>query len=106
MSKSDLENQLRFEILALYIDQPSIEYKIKGSGRNFRWDFGWEKQKLLVEVQGGTWMDKSGHNTGGGLHRDYEKNNLAVLHGYRVLYFDAEMIKSGVAIQTIKEVLE
>ena len=46
---------------------------------------------------------KSGHTTGGGLQRDYVKNNLAVLEGYPVFYFDAEMVHGGEAMATVTE---
>lgn len=78
-------------------------------GRKFRWDFHIEPD-LLVEVQGGTWnYDKktrqfrpSGHNTGPGLDRDYEKTAVAVAHGYRVIQTSTKQVKSGQAIEWIK----
>ena len=73
------------------------------NGRKYRWDF--LVGSILVEIQGGTWT-KGGHSTGKGLHRDYEKNNAAVLAGWRVLYFDGEMVRSGAALGTVQSYLE
>jgi very-short-patch-repair endonuclease len=61
--------------------------------------------KLLIEVQGGIWI-KSGHSTGTGITRDCEKNNFAVQHGWRVLYFTGDMVKSGEALQVIEKELK
>ena len=72
------------------------------NGRKYRWDF--LVGSILVEIQGGTWT-KGGHSTGKGLHRDYEKNNAAVLAGWRVLYFDAEMVRSGAALGTVQDMM-
>ena len=60
-------------------------------GRKFRWDFCWKSARLLVEINGGTFT-KGAHSTGTGLRRDYEKNNLAQLAGWRCLMFDGEMV--------------
>ena len=98
--KSELEAALEWHLKAAGIEYQR-EYKAI-VGRGFRWDF--RINDLLIEVQGGTWI-KGGHTTGKGLARDYQKNNLAVLAGWRVLYFDAEMVTSGKALATIQRAL-
>ena len=46
--------------------------------RKFRFDFCWPEAKVAVEMAGGIWArEKSGHSSGRGLERDYEKLNLA-----------------------------
>lgn len=79
------------------------------AGRRFRFDFVIgepDKDRLLVEVQGGIWMrGKSGHSSGRGLARDYEKYNLAVLQGWRVLLMTREMIESGRAVSLVAQAL-
>ena len=42
--------------------------------RRFRFDFAHLPTRTAIELQGGIWV-KSGHNTGTGLLRDYEKLN-------------------------------
>ncbi len=104
MSKSDLEDTLAFQLDALGLTGYVREYQaIKG--RKFRFDFAWLEQRLLVEVNGGTYT-QGAHSTGQGIARDYEKANLAVLQGWRVLSFDGKAIKSGEAVEVIRQALE
>ncbi len=106
MSKSDLEDTLAFQLDALGLTGYVREYQaIKG--RKFRFDFAWTapNHRLLVEVNGGTYT-KGAHSTGQGIARDYEKANLAVLRGWRVLLFDGKSVKSGEAVETIRKALE
>lgn len=70
--------------------------------RKFRFDFCWVEERIAVEIQGGTWA-KGAHSSGKGLQRDFEKNNLAVLLGWRVYYFDTNAVTSGEAINFMKE---
>lgn len=86
-------------------------------GRKFRWDFACEhSQKMplgncrrlvtvLVEVQGGVYMRRGGHNTGAGITRDCEKACLAAVHGYRVLPVTTEQVRSGQALIWIEQAL-
>lgn len=62
--------------------------------RRFKMDFAWVKQRVAVEIQGGTYMGKSAHNTGKGLSRDYEKNNLAIQNGWVIIYLDSKAINN------------
>ena len=73
-------------------------------GRRFRFDFAWRKERLLVEINGGTYS-KGAHSTGTGINRDYEKGNLAVLNGWRVLSFDTKQVKSGAALEMVEQIL-
>ena len=104
MSASQLEAELALQIKALGLPGPIREYQaIKG--RKFRFDFAWPGHKLLVEVNGGTYT-QGAHSTGRGIARDYEKANLAVLQGWRVLTFDGKVVKSGEAVEVIRQALE
>ena len=72
----------------------------------YEWDFLWRAPiKLLVEIQGGVWMEKGGHNTGKGIERDVKKNNLAVMRGYDCLYYTTKMVKDGIAFNEIEKYL-
>lgn len=94
------------DMLAEMLDQESIKYyrEIKPFfARKFRWDFAIHttgSSSILIEVHGQIWK-KGGHSSGGGITRDAEKLNAAVLAGYRPLVFTPEHIKSGYAILTI-----
>ena len=72
-------------------------------GRRWRWDFAWPEARLLGEVQGGIWKPHTGHTSGTGLTRDYEKHNAATLAGWRVLYVTGKMIADGSALRMILE---
>lgn len=104
MPNSTLEYLLEHQIRALELPVPEREFRAIPT-RKFRWDFAWPEHKLLVEVNGGTW-GKGGHSTGAGIARDYEKNNLANLAGYRCLIFTGAMVESGEAVDMIAKCLE
>lgn len=62
--------------------------------RRFKHDIAFPGAKVAVEIQGGTFMRRSAHNTGVGLHRDYEKHNLTVKEGWTMVYFDTIHLKN------------
>ena len=103
MNKSELELELLFHLRAVGLDVPVREYRAI-PGRRFRFDLAWPEKKLLVEVQGQIWK-KGGHSSGVGIMRDHEKNNLAVINGYRVLYVNGNTIRSGEAVTEIETAL-
>jgi very-short-patch-repair endonuclease len=76
----------------------------KGTGRRFLGDLVWPAHRLLVEVDGGTWV-RGRHTTGVGFERDCVKQNLAVLNGYRVLRVTGGHVKNGMAVQWIADAL-
>jgi hypothetical protein len=73
-------------------------------GRKFRADFAFNK--IIVEINGGTWMQKSGHSTAKGIQRDYEKSNAAQLAGFIYLQFIPDEVYNMIAIDTVKKLLE
>ena len=62
--------------------------------RKWRADFKIAEHDILIEVEGGTWST-SRHTSGVGYRNDCEKYNTAVLLGYRVLRFTADMVRDG-----------
>ena len=76
------------------------EYKFL-EDRKFRADFSIPSIRCLIEIQGGIYMDKSGHKSISGLKRDYEKSNLAQLAGWRYLQFTADDVEDGKAVDMI-----
>jgi len=83
----------------------------KALKRRFRFDFAWPDQMVAAEVDGGRYMvrrNKQGAMVPIGQHMseaDYEKLNLAVLLGWRVLRFSPQMIRTGKALKVLEEVL-
>ena len=73
--------------------------------RKFRWDF-FISPDLLIEVQGGVWnFGKSGHSSGAGITRDAEKSSLAVTYGFRPITATTAQVKSGEALEWIKQAI-
>lgn len=80
-------------------------------GLGYVWDFaihgkpffGETTHCLTVEVNGGLWLARSGHNSGSGLTRDYEKaNHLLAYRGIYTMHVAPEHIKDGRALGWIK----
>lgn len=96
------------ETLALHLRSVGIPFEREFKaieGRKFAWDFRIVDTNILIETQGGTWSSgKMGHNSGSGIKRDYIKNNLAIMAGWRVLYFTSDMITSGEALRTVEAI--
>ena len=103
MSASELEDIFAAQLDAVGLDGYAREYQAI-PGRRFRFDFCWVKERLAVEIQGGTYS-RGAHARPLGIKRDYEKGNLAVQFGWRVLQFDADMVKSGQALDFTEKML-
>ncbi|EIL2908420.1 hypothetical protein LLT35_001942 [Vibrio alginolyticus] len=100
---SALEQTLLFQIKAMGLALPEQEYRFHET-RRWRFDFAYPEQQLAVEVEGGTWAGGR-HTRGSGYEKDCEKYNEAALRGWSVLRFTGSMIKSGNAVETLKEAL-
>ena len=107
MSKSKLEEDLVFQIRACCLPTSVTQYRLPEiPERKHLWDFAFVEQRLLVDVQGGTWMPKGGHNTGQGIEDDCEKMALATMAGYRVMFVTGLQIKDGRAVEWIERALK
>lgn len=104
MSKSDLEAEFALQIRAMGLPEPVREYPAI-QGRRFRYDFCWGLERLLVEINGGTYT-KGAHSTGSGIARDYEKIRLAQDAGWTIYPFDGKAVKDGTAIEAVRKYLE
>lgn len=61
--------------------------------RKFRADIYIPSEKIIVEINGGQWVNGR-HNRGGvGYERDLEKMNTAQMYGFRYFQFTYEMLK-------------
>lgn len=65
--------------------------------RDFRADYCWPLQKIIVEQQG--FRD---HSTRKGLQRDYEKLNLAQAAGWKVFQFTPKQLASVETIEWLR----
>ena len=103
MIASELEDIFAAQLDAVGLDGYVREYQAI-PGRRYRFDFCWVKERLAVEINGGTYS-KGGHSSYLGIKRDYEKGNLAVQYGWKVLQFDADMVRSGQALEFTEKIL-
>lgn len=93
---SKLEEDLLFQIHCAKLPEPTREFRAI-PGRKFRWDFAWPEQRLLLEVQGGTW-GSGAHSGGAGASRDCEKHCLATIAGFYTFSVTSDQIRRGMAI--------
>jgi len=100
---SQLEDLFAFQLDAAGLTGYVREYQAI-PGRKFRFDFAFLRERLLVEINGGTY-NGGAHSRGVGLNRDYEKGNLAVIHGWRLLSFDTKQVKSGAALEVVEQLI-
>ena len=105
--KSHLESMLTQQIKILGLPEPTLEFRFakEAMGRQWRSDFAWPDQKILVEVEGGIWI-KGRHTRGKGFELDCRKYNAAAELGYKVFRFTSSMLYSGEAINTIERILK
>lgn len=98
----------QYRLFALHVGLgPGIKERLRSAGMNdYRFDFAWPDIKLAVEVNGGIWLKKGGHNTGRGIERDLQKSGAAMKLGWTVYSCTPAMIKSGDALQTIEILID
>lgn len=68
--------------------------------RDLELDFAWPAARVAVEVQG------MAHRIKGKFQRDIRKRALALLAGWRVLEVDGSAIKSGEAMEWLKQLVK
>ena len=110
--KSDYVAKLAFQIRAVGLPAPVREYRFYPK-RMWRADFAWPNQMLLVEYEGGVFMQSQKNSKGFGWHQskghmlgDMSKYNTAAMLGFRVLRYTANHVKSGQAIKEIEQALK
>ena len=101
--ESPLEILLAQQMKFAGLPEPEREYRF-APPRRYRADFAYPDEMLLIEVEGGVWTNGA-HVRGKHYTSDCSKYNLAATMGFRVLRFTGEMIKSGLALRTIEEVM-
>lgn len=74
--------------------------------RKWRFDFANTEHRIAVEIDGGIFGKKSGHNTGSGILRKMEKMNEAQRLGWRVFSFSTGQVSTGEAVNYLLEVLK
>jgi very-short-patch-repair endonuclease len=96
---AELKLMVRAKLLPAYVRE--FGFTIEGRKKPWRADFAWPEYKLMVEVDGGEFV-QGRHNRGGPRYQDdLRKGNRAAILGYTVLHFSTGMMDE--AITTIEE---
>jgi hypothetical protein len=74
-------------------------------GRKFRYDGAFPSERVVYDINGGTWNPRMRHSGGAGYEKDCEKHCLAVLAGWWPLVFTGKMVREGVAVDLLAMVL-
>lgn len=99
---SELEETFLIQLKCEKLPLPVREYKFHPT-RRWRFDFAWVEEKIAVEIEGAIWT-KSRHTTGSGFIKDMDKYNQAALLGWTLIRFAGDHIKSGHAIDLMKDI--
>lgn len=100
---SEGEATLWLHLKAAKLPLPAREFRF-APPRKWRADFCWPDRMLIVECEGGTWV-QGRHSRGQGFAKDTLKYNAAALLGYRVLRFTTEQVRDGLALDMIERAL-
>ena len=100
------ENALWLQLVACHLPLPARNVYWHPT-RRYHSEFVYTdaRDMLIIEVDGGIWLTKSGHTTGRGYERDRIRDAEALAMGYTVLRLTPGMISNGQAVQYIEKVL-
>lgn len=103
-SRSEAEEELAFQMLANGLP-PFTRQARFDKKRQYKADFLFDAQKLIVEVQGGTW-NGGRHVHPKGYEDDCERMILAQLNGFRIIYVTSDMVWDGRALSWIIKLID
>lgn len=102
---SELERLALATLTKAGLRPPEMQYYF-GRPRQWRADFAYPRERVMVEIQGGTWAKKrGGHSTGSGIQADMVKHNAAALLGWVVLCYSDHGIKDGSMVEDVRRAL-
>lgn len=88
--RTALLNRYGQDAPAAMVLHPEFEFHAQ---REWRIDFALPAQRLMVEIDGGTFSDeRTAHAWGTGITNDYDKQNAAVMAGWRPFRLATDMI--------------
>lgn len=86
---------------------PIRNFQFLKPARKLEMDFAWPDIKLGVEMQGGIYSrEKSGHSSIPGMKRDMEKNNLAQVNGWLLIWIEPNNVTKKNADQLQELLIE
>lgn len=98
--ETEAQDRLVQWVKDLHLPACTPNYPFMLPRRKFELDLAWPGWRLGVEVEGAIWTGGA-HGRGTGIERDMEKQNLAVLEGWRILRVTTRQAKSGSCIPMI-----
>jgi very-short-patch-repair endonuclease len=105
MSQSGFERNLEFQMKAVKLPKPEIQYRF-AAPRRWTFDFAWPALKVYLEVEGGMFIKGGGrHNRALGFEADCVKYSEAAIRGWRGLRVTTRQVTSGEALQLIERAL-
>lgn len=104
LMRADLPRTLPEQCVWAGLPEPEAEFRF-APPRRWRFDWAWPDRKLAVEQDGGVHI-RGRHTRGTGFVKDMEKLNRAASLGWVVLRFTPDQVRSGVALNDIRAVLE
>lgn len=109
MKVDQYENDFAYQCVALRLPNFVRQFRVKNTRKkdgHYRFDFCFPDYWLIVEIDGGIWME------GGGAHshpidivRNMQKQNDALLYGYSCLRFTPAEVTDRFAIGYTQRVL-
>lgn len=100
---TDYKEQFLIQLKALKI-QTEPEFRFS-KVRRFRADWRVVGTNLLIDYEGGIFARKTSHSSIGGIVRDIEKGNEAMLCGFSLLRITAKHVASGEALAWVERAL-
>lgn len=102
--REQYEQELLFQIKVARLPVPR-EQHLWHPTINYRADLCFERERLIVEVDGGVYLRHGHHNSGKGYEYDRVRDAEALTLGYAVLRVTPSMVKDGSAIAYVERVL-
>jgi hypothetical protein len=86
-SRSTLEVKARRLLVAHGISDFVREFPLEWNGRTYQYDFGFERQSVILDTNGRRW-----HDDAADYERDNEKWSVSARHGYRIVFATWEKV--------------
>ncbi|HET8906919.1 MAG TPA: DUF559 domain-containing protein [Ktedonobacterales bacterium] len=102
--REQYEQELLFQIKVARLPVPVTQH-LWHPTINYRADLCFEREHLIVEVDGGVYLRHGHHNSGKGYEYDRRRDAEALTLGYLVLRVTPGMVKDGSAIEYVERVL-